>query len=449
MLLYAGISNAGGILGVTCAPIITNLQEMYGISFNVVNLSTLVGMILYIPATIPGNYILDTYGIKKGLMVGTALTLLGGWVRMLAGSSFGFVLLGQILAALGSPLICNAPQKISAYWTSPKQRTMFTVMLMLTGVVGGSVGFLLPGYIVGEASSPEVAKPLFLRLLLIEAIIATVLCVPLFIFFREKPPSPPSASAMVKRAPFKQGIKLLFTNKNFLWLLGQQGCVLGAINTLITVMQSLINPFGYTQVQSSALGVVTNVSSVVGCLILGYLVEKTKKFKLGIVLSSIVGLAIYGFFTGALYWNNFIALAVIVAVLAFVLAPSGPVALEFGCEITFPVGEALAGGAILSVIQIVCPAQTFIVGAIMEHNDPKKGAIYSIIMLIGFMVVGFICSLFIKQNLIRSTHDKIADDKATADRAAANAALKAQNNPETPMPLINHLVEGGPTPYRA
>jgi len=322
---------------------------------------------------------------------------------------------------------------------------MFTVMLMLTGVVGGSIGFLLPGYIVGEETSPEIAKPLFLRLLLIEAIIATVLCVPAFFFLREKPPTPPSPSAEVKRAPFKQGLKLMVKNTNFLWLLAQQGCVLGAINTLLTVMQSLINPFGYTQVQSSALGVVANVCSVVGCLLLGYLVERTKKFKLGIAISSFVGLSVYGLFTGALFWNNFIVLAIIVGVLAFVLAPSGPVALEFGCEITFPVGEAMAGGAILSVIQIVCPAQTFIIGAIMEHNDPKKGAIYSVIMLIAFMAVGCICSLFIKQNLIRSTHDKAADDKAEADRAA----FKAAQNPETPMPLINHLVEGGPTPYRA
>jgi len=214
-------------------------------------------------------------------------------------------------------------------------------------------------------------------------------------------------------------------------------------------MQSIINPFGYTQVQSAALGVVINVSSVVGCLLLGYVVEKTKKFKLGIVLSSIIGLAVYGLFTGALFWNNFVVLAIIVGVLAFVLSPSGPVALEFGCEITFPVGEALAGGAILSVIQLVCPAQTFIVGAIMENKDQKKGAIYSIIMLIAFMAAGFVCSLFIKQNLVRSTHDKHADDKAAADRAAAESALRAQNNPETPMPLINHLVECGPTPIRA
>jgi hypothetical protein len=208
LLCYAGITNAGGIMGAATIPIITNLQEIYGISFNFVNLTNLMGMILYIPASIPGNYILDRYGIKKGLFLGTILMLVGSWIRLLASKSFTYVLIGTIITSLGGPLLSNCPQKISAYWNSPKQRTMFTVLLMLTGVVGGSIGMLLPGYLVGEESSPDKGKELFVRLLLIEGIIGTVLCVPIFIFFREKPPTPPSASASVPREDFKKGIRL-------------------------------------------------------------------------------------------------------------------------------------------------------------------------------------------------------------------------------------------------
>jgi FLVCR family feline leukemia virus subgroup C receptor-related protein len=266
---------------------------------------------------------------------------------------------------------------------------------------------LLPGYLVGEESSPDKGKELFVRLLLIEGIIGTVLCVPIFIFFREKPPTPPSASASVPREDFKKGIKLLLKNKSFLWLLGQQGCALGAINALATVMQSIIYPFGYTQQQSATIGTIMNVSSVIGCFVLGYIVEKTKKFKAGIIISTVVTLAAYGGFIGALYSESFVILAIVSAILIFVLSPSGPIALEFGCELTFPVGEALSGGVILCVLQIFCPAMTFSIGAIMGGmEDQRKGAIYSVVMLSCFMVVGFLCSLKIKQNLVRSEHDK-------------------------------------------
>jgi len=307
-------------------------------------------------------------------------------------------------------------------------------------VPGGIVGLLLPSYIVGEESSPDVGKALFLRLLLIEAIVSTALCIPLFIFMREKPPTAPSSSATIKRESFKNGIKLLFRNKSFLWLLGQQACVLGAINSLLTTMQSVIEPFGFTQVQSATLGTVVQISIVSGCLILGYLVEKTKKFKLGIVMSSVIGLSFFGVFTAVLYTHNFIALAAVLAVLAFCLAPSGPIALEFACELTFPVGEALAGGVILSLMQIICPAQTFAMGAIMDRENKTQGALFSIIMLICFMAMGLVCSFGIKQNFKRSAHDNQHHDNAVA--AMKNAA---QNNPETPMPLVGGP-DSSPTP---
>jgi FLVCR family feline leukemia virus subgroup C receptor-related protein len=304
---------------------------------------------------------------------------------------------------------------------------------------------LLPGYIVGSESSPDLGKALFLRLLLIEAIAATALCIPVFLFFRERPPTPPSASASMPRENFKKGVKLLVRNTNFLWLLAQQGCVLGSINSLATVMQAIIFPFGYTQLQSSTLGVVMNVASVVGCLLIGIYVEKTKRFRISIIVSGIIGLCAYGLFTGVLYANNFIILAIATCILGFVLAPSGPLALEFGCELTFPVGEATSGGVILSVIQIFCPVQTFIIGGIMGMKDQKKAGLYSILMLIGFMAVGWLCSLKLKQNLVRSAHDKKHDDRL-AVAVAANAALNnADNNLETPCPMVEKATSS-PTP---
>lgn len=104
------------------------------------------------------------------------------------------------------------------------------------------------------------------------------------------------------------------------------------------------------------LGTVLNVASVVGALVLGFLVAKTKKFKLGLVLSSVLTLFFYGLFTGSLFMSNFVVLAIAMACLIFVLSPSGSLALELACEITFPVGEATTGGIRSSVIQIFCPA---------------------------------------------------------------------------------------------
>jgi len=245
------------------------------------------------------------------------------------------------------------------------------------------------------------------------------------------------------RENFRKGVKLLVKNRNFLWLLAQQGCVLGCINSLATVLQALIFPFGYTQVQAANLGVILNVASVVGCLLIGIYVEKTKRFRISIIISSFVGLCAYGLFIGILYVDNFVALAIVVAILGFVMAPCGPLALEFGCEMTFPVGEATCGGVILSIIQIFCPVQTFALGGILGMKDQRRAALYCIIMLIGFMVIGFLCSLKLKQNLVRSTHDRIHEEKEKAYHAAVK---NIENNPETPCPMVEKAENYSPSP---
>lgn len=149
MALFIGLFITNQILWITCSPITTNLQKVvslygpfsqtvkiYGLDQLSINLSSLILMVVYIPASIPGNYFLDEYGTKKGviedllfqiittqmqLALAATVILVGAWVRLLADTSFTFVLLGQFLAALGTPLIVSSPQKISAFWNVPEK----------------------------------------------------------------------------------------------------------------------------------------------------------------------------------------------------------------------------------------------------------------------------------------------------------------------------------------
>ena len=74
-------------------------------------------------------------------------------------------------------------------------------------------------------------------------------------------------------------------------------------------------------------------------------------------------------------------------------------------------------------------------------EDKKKAALYSVIMLICFMAIGFLCSLGVKQNLVRSAHDKMHGERALERNPA-------QNNPETPCPLVDQP-ECLPSPDKA
>src|SRR5512137_1054688 len=53
-------------------------------------------MLIYLVISIPASYVIDTYGIVKGVGFGALLTIIGAAVKGFSGSSFTMVLAGQI-----------------------------------------------------------------------------------------------------------------------------------------------------------------------------------------------------------------------------------------------------------------------------------------------------------------------------------------------------------------
>ena len=77
-------------------------------------------MVAYIFINFPSNWVLDVKGIKKGIVVGSVLTLLGTGVRTMVKYNFIFMIIGQIICAIGQPFLLNAPMKIATRWFMPK-----------------------------------------------------------------------------------------------------------------------------------------------------------------------------------------------------------------------------------------------------------------------------------------------------------------------------------------
>lgn len=77
-------------------------------------------MITYVIMNFPSNWVLDVKGIKKGIVTGAVLTAVGAGFRCLITTHFAFVIVGQVLCAIGQPFILNAPTKIAVRWFLPK-----------------------------------------------------------------------------------------------------------------------------------------------------------------------------------------------------------------------------------------------------------------------------------------------------------------------------------------
>jgi FLVCR family feline leukemia virus subgroup C receptor-related protein len=97
--------------------------------------------------TFPAAFVIDTYGTKFGIALGSVLCLLGTSVRMLVNHSFVWVIVGQVIAGIGRPFILNCQAKISANWFTAEKRGGITQLLTLVLNVSLIIGIFIPGLI--------------------------------------------------------------------------------------------------------------------------------------------------------------------------------------------------------------------------------------------------------------------------------------------------------------
>jgi len=102
-------------------------------------------------------------------------------------------------------------------------------------------------FVADDANGAD-GKSQVVDLLMFTAIAGSSLLAPSFLLMREKPPTAPSRGAEKKKFSYKESLKSLANNKNYLTFLTGAAFLWGTYSVLATVMNPLIAPFGYTSV---------------------------------------------------------------------------------------------------------------------------------------------------------------------------------------------------------
>jgi FLVCR family MFS transporter 7 len=232
---------------------------------------------------------------------------------------------------------------------------MATSVLSVINLIGTGIGFLLPGLIVGEDATGQRDK--IRTLLLIEALIIVPSNLITIVFMRSKPPTPPrykwvhtmSISAQVSKKPFMEALTQLSTNKDYILLLLMFSLVLGNFNTFSTLVQNVIEPYGYTDVDASVLGGMLIGCGVVGATVFSLIVEQRLNYKQLLLICCGCGLLSTGWVMVALnYEYSFVVFSLGIAGIGLFLLPVLPLSFELACECSFPVGEAVAAGMLMT-----------------------------------------------------------------------------------------------------
>ena len=117
--------------------------------------------------------------------------------------------------AIGQPFVLSSPAKLAAVWFGDNERAIATIIGSLAAPLGAVAGYLLPLPIITDKNTDteERGRSKFFQYVLIQNIIITALGLPIILFIRNQPPTPPSPSAekSMKRnvGQIKSMIKLL------------------------------------------------------------------------------------------------------------------------------------------------------------------------------------------------------------------------------------------------
>ena len=222
-----------------------------------------------------------------------------------------------------------------------------------------------------EVNTDKYKKQVFYYLLS-EFILSFVFCLPSFFIVKNKPDIPPSPSqsdesrnnlmenTKSQNLSLRQSIKVLFTNKRFIYLLISTFFVVGYYNVIGTIINPLFELYSISGNDSSIIFFVSNILGMISSVIISKIVDKNNKFKLSMIILCVLGTFFQILLTIFLEIfkpdNNqkekskkeFIIALVIYSLVSGVATPFFTIGMNYACEITYPVGESINGGIMIS-----------------------------------------------------------------------------------------------------
>jgi cyanate permease len=385
--VYMLIIAVNQLLWITFAPITNEAVQHYGVSDLKIGILSMCFMIVYLVVSIPASWIIDTYGIRIGVGTGAVLTGLFGLLRGLFSSNYSLLLMAQIGIAIGQPFLLNAITKVAARWFPIEERATASGLGTLSSYIGILTGMILTPWLVNGSG--------ITRMLYIYGIFALISAVVFIVFVRERPPVAPCRPDQEERALAVDGLKLIFKNKDFNWLMFIFFIGLGVFNAVTTWIENILRPRGFSSVQAGMTGGLMIAGGILGALILPILSDHYRK-RTPFIMIALAGATIS--LIGITVAVNYFLVLMSGMAFGFFLLSSGPIGFQYGAEITYPVSEGTSNGFLLLAGQI--SGILFIFG-MDRFKSPSTGSMtIPLVVLIIMMAVSFLSSTRIRESLL-------------------------------------------------
>ncbi len=328
------------IFWLTFAPIATAAAKYYQVSSLSIDLFSMSYMFMYIVFTIPASWIIEKYGFKVSVIIGSILTVVFGATRFVFAENFIIVLVSQFLLAAGQPFLVNISTKVPANWFPLKQRSTASGLLVMAQYLG---------FILAFALSPRLYDDMGMKTLLgIYAGISLISALLAIFLTKEKPAVPPGPEAPKESMNLKNMGRLL-VSKNFSLVLIISFISLGVFNTILTVIEQFLKPKGFTSTQAGDATTAFVVSGIIAAVVLPMLSDKIRRRTPLFVIAMPIFVLLL---VGLTFFTDYILIITVCALLGFLIMGLGPILFQHGAEVAYPIQEGASFGTIMFMGQV-------------------------------------------------------------------------------------------------
>lgn len=360
-------------------------QDFYKTTALRIDSLAMIYMIVFIVMSIPASYILDTLGLKKGLMIGALFTGIFGALKAWGAGNLIIVTIAQTGLAIAQPFILNAVTKVGAKWFPVNERATVAGVGSLAQYIGIIIALGVTPLFISEIQMDGFGIK---RMMLIYGIISVAGSVLLLIFMREESPTPPTSEEFVQRSNPIKGIKEIFRNSDMRWLLLLFFIGLGIFNAVSTCIDQICQNLSIDE--TGMVGGMMLIGGVLGALILPPLSDKKGKRKPFIVMCMILMLP---GLIGLTVFTSFVPMLISAFIFGFFIMSAGPIGFQYGAEKSYPAPESTSQGIILLAGQIS--------GIIFVFGVNKMGVLVAMITFIILTTFNVFLSTRLKESMNR------------------------------------------------
>ena len=347
LAVFALITALIEVQWLTFAPIAREAREVYQVTAFQVDLLSLVFMAVFLVVCLPASYVIDTLGIRVGVGLGAFLTGAFSLLKAFCVNDYQMVMVAQVGLAVAQPFILNAATKVAGQWFPLNERAIAVGIATLAQFVGIIVVMIVTPLLITRGAGGLMELGPVMNLYGGVAAAGAVLTL---LLLREKPPTPPEGEESDTRTSFKEGVALIFRNKDMQKVLLLFFIGLGMFNAVSTCIDQICQVKGLSVEQTGLVGGMMLIAGIVGALILPVFSDKLRKRKIFMIIA-MAGMA--PGLAGLTFFTDYTLLLISSFIFGFFLLGAGaPVGFQYSAEITWPAPESASQGIILLTGQI-------------------------------------------------------------------------------------------------